>query len=489
MTRTADAPQEAVAPSHHPTDHPVPGRSLSVLDVIAVVVGTVIGAGIFQMPSLVAGNVNGPWLYLGLWVAGGVVSVIGAMCYAELATAYPDAGGEYHFLHRAYGPAPAFLFAWARLSVIQTGSIALQAFIVGNYATEIYPIGGNRSPAIYAAITVAFFTALNVAGVKQGKTTQKLLTLCEVTGVLLVIVAGIVAFSKFGAVEQVSSPAAPGEASSISLAALGMGLVFVLYTYGGWNEAAYLSAEVKSGAKGMLWSLLGGIGLITLIYLLANVSLVLGLGTQAMAKSNAVAADLMQRAGGEGWAKVLSVLVVIAAMSTVNATVFTGARTNYAFGRDFGLFSALGRWRAAGDTPVNALFAQGAIALVLVFIGSIWKGGENGVRSMVDYTTPVFWIFFLLTGLSVIVLRARDPGRSRPFRVPLYPVTPILFCLACLFMLYSSLAYVRLYALSGVAVLAAGVPLLLFARSRPPFGAKASQISAFPVIIGAKEGR
>jgi amino acid transporter len=322
--------------------------------------------------------------------------------------------------------------------------------------------------------------------VKQGKTTQKLLTLCEVLGLLLLVVAGVVAVSKFGAAQQVAAPAPAGGAAPFSLAAVGMAMVFVLLTYGGWNEAAYLSAEVKSGPKGMLWALLGGIGLITVIYLLANSALLLGLGLPGMAGSQAVAADLMQRAGGETWAKVLSVLVVIAALSTVNATIFTGARTNYAFGRDFGLFAPLGRWRAGAETPANALLAQGVIALVLVFIGGIWK---DGVRSMVDYTTPVFWLFFLLTGLSLIVLRSRDPGAPRPFRVPLYPVTPILFCLACLYMLYSSLAYVRLYALGGVAVLAAGVPLLFFARSNARHQPHPSQISAFPVIIGAKEGR
>jgi basic amino acid/polyamine antiporter, APA family len=165
-------------------------------------------------------------------------------------------------------------------------------------------------------------------------------------------------------------------------------------------------------------------------------------------------------------------VVVVAVLSTINATIFTGGRSGYALGRDFPLLRFLGQWRSQGSTPANALLVQGIIALLLVGAGAAML---QGVKSMVEFTAPVFWTFFLLAGLSLFVLRYRDPDAERPFRVPLYPVTPALFCLACGYMLWSSLAYHREWALVGLGVLALGVPLLVAARRRPvPRG--------FPVI-------
>ena len=443
-----------------------PARTLSGVDIVAIVAGTVIGAFIFRAPSMVAGNVSGVGPYIALWVVGGLVSLIGALCYAELATTYPNAGGEYHYLTRAFGGPTGFLFAWARLSVIQTGSIALQAFIVGDYASAIFRIGGDYSPSIYAIAVIAAFTALNVAGVQQGKWTQKVLTTFEVLGLFLVIAAGAVAVARFGP----STPPAP-DASSSGGGGLGMAMVFVLLAYGGWNESSYLSAEVKGGRRTIVWGLMSAIGLVTLVYVLVNVAFVAGLGLPAMAKSGAVAADLLRRVAGDTGANVISLIIVIAALSTVNATIFTGARTNYALGRDVGLFGALGRWRSGAETPANALIVQGVISVALVLFGTATK---RGLSTLVDYTTPVFWLFFLLVGISLFVLRHRDPETPRGFKVPLYPLTPILFCAACVYMLHASLDYTRLGALVGVAVLLAGAPLTLLA-SRSAQGQLAQQ--------------
>ena len=449
-----------------PADHTRPARTLSVVDIVAIVAGTVIGAFIFRAPSMVAGNVSGTGAYIAVWVVGGLVSLIGALCYAELATTYPSAGGEYHYLTRAFGGPTGFLFAWARLSVIQTGSIALQAFIVGDYASAIFPIGGEYSASIYAVAVIALFTALNVAGVRQGSWTQRLLTTCEVLGLFLVIAAGAVVVARFG---TVAAPApAPGAAPSGG--GLGMAMVFVLLAYGGWNESSYLSAEVKGGPRTIAWGLMLAIGLVTAVYVLVNVAMVAGLGLPAMAASEAVAADLLRRATGEVGAKVISVIIVIAALSTVNATIFTGARTNFALGRDISIFSALGRWRGGAETPANALLVQGVIAVALVLFGA----ATNKLSTLVEYTTPVFWLFFLLVGVSLFVLRRRDPEVPRAFRVPLYPLTPILFCAFCIYMLHASLSYNRLGALVGVAVLLAGAPLTLLA-SRPAQGQLAQQ--------------
>ena len=434
-----------------------PRPVLSVGDAVAVVVGVVIGAGIFRAPAAVAGNVDSTTMFMLAWLAGGVISLIGALCYAELATTYPDAGGDYHYLMRSLGEPPAFLFAWARLTVIQTGSIALQGFIIGDYASTLVNLGPYSS-AVYAGIVVALLTALNMAGIRQGKWTQVVLTACVVLGLIMVMFGGV--FGYEGAAPARAGDAAAG-ASGINWGLMGYAMVFVLLTYGGWNEAAYLSAEVRGDRRSILRVLLWGIGIITVIYLLVNAAYVYGLGLANLAESTAVAADLMRKVAGNAGANFISVLVVLAALSTINATIITGARTNYALGRDFTLFKWLGRWEGKADSPRNALVVQGVIALALVALGGYARGGFT---TMVDYTAPVFWFFFLLVGLSVIILRYRDPGAARPFRVPLYPLTPILFCIVCVLMLYSSLNYTGIGALVGVAVLAVGLPALLVAR-------------------------
>jgi amino acid transporter len=439
-----------------------PAPTLTLKDAVAITVGIVVGAGIFRSPSLVAANVSSENAALLIWLAGGLVTLAGALCYAELATAYPHTGGDYHYLTRAYGKPLAFLYAWARIAVVQTGSVALLAFVVGDYASQLFSLG-SYSPAIYAAVVVVALTALNVAGVRQGSGAQNWLTVVEVLSLVLVIIAGLVFVTS-------DSPAAPPSTTpGAPTAALGLALVFVLLTYGGWNEAVYVSAELENPRRNIARALLVSIGIITALYLLVNWAFLRGLGLAGLAASEAAAADLMRRAVGESGARLVSLLVVISALTSANATVITGARTNYALGRDFRLFDFLGRWHERAHTPTNALLVQGAIALALVFAGSF---AREGFTALVEYTAPVFWLFFFLAGLSLIVLRFKEPQVQRSFTVPLYPITPLLFCAACLYMLQSSLTYAGKGAVAGALVLAAGVPVLFFAQQREQRGAK-----------------
>ncbi len=428
-----------------------PKSALAFTDAIAMIVGIVIGAGIFQTPSLVAANVsNGQWLIL-LWVLGGVMSLIGALCYGELATAYPHPGGNYYYLMRAFGKNIAFLFAWARMAVIQTGSIALLAFVLGDYASQLFRLG-DYSPSIYAAAVVIILTLLNILGVKQGKWAQNWLTLAKVLGLLLAVAVGLAFTGNF----EASSPLNRETSGNFGLA-----LVFVLLSYGGWNEAAYISAELRNVNRNMVRSLMWSIGIITVIYVLINVAYLQGLGLAGMADSEAVAADLLRQSWGNGGAIFISLLIVVSALGAINGTIFTGARTNYALGQDFPLFSLLGRWQNRSSTPTNALLAQGAISFALVLLGTFTR---KGFETMVEYTAPVFWLFFLLTIISLFVLRIRDPQTARPFQVPFYPLTPLLFCAICGYLLYSSLAYTGVGAIVGVVVVLAGIPLLFWNR-------------------------
>ena len=441
----------AVSPASRAVAAPRP--TLSLADAIGIIVGIVIGAGIFKTPALVAGNVDSTAMLVLAWILGGLVSLIGALCYAELASAYPDAGGDYHFLTRAFGLRLSFLFAWSRLTVIQTGSIALLAFVLGDYASAVFPLGAY-STAVYAAVVVAGLTLLHVAGRPKTAFAQNVLTSFEVLGVLLVAVVGL-----FGP----SAPAATGTSASTP-AGFGLVMVFVLLTYGGWNEASYVSAEVHEPGRNMVRALVLSILIVTTLYVVVNIALVRGLGFAGLAASKAPAADLLQRTTGRATAVLVSVMVVVATLTSINATIFTGARSAYAVGRDFRPFRVLGRWHAGRQAPVNALVVQAIIALLLIGVGALTR---RGFETMVEYTAPVFWTFILLAGIALFILRRREPTRPRPFLVPFYPLTPIAFCATCAYLLYSSLAYTGFGAFLGVAVVVTGaIVLVVTSRAR-----------------------
>jgi basic amino acid/polyamine antiporter, APA family len=437
-----------------------PRPVLSTLDGVVLIVGLVLGAGIFRAPQLVAGGSSSSTMFLLLWVAGGLISLIGALCYAELAAAYPSAGGEYHFLSRAFGSRAGFLCGWSRLTVIQTGSIALLAFLVGDYVGSV-GWGANPPPwtsAAIAAVVVVLLTGLNVAGLRQGCRMQYALTTLEVLALLGVIIAGLVA-----AFSSASVPVSPAAAPHTPTSGLAFAFIFVLLTFGGWSEAAYLSAEFHDRRRGVVRTLGWGLAVITLLYLLTNAAYLFALGLGGVAQSTAVAADVMRQSIGEWGAVVVSLGVIVAALSSANATMITGARSNYAVGRDVPVFGFLAGWHEMQATPKAAFLLQGVIALGLVAFGALTRGG---FEAMVAYTAPVFWMILLGSGAAVMVLRYREPQAARPFRVPFYPLTPLLFCAVAGYMLHASVAYAGRGALLGLGVMLAGIPVLALARSR-----------------------
>ena len=435
----------------------MPRQTLSVTDACAMIVGLIVGAGIFGTPSIVAGAVGDESTLYMVWIAGGVFSIIGALCYAELATAFPSAGGEYHFLQRAFGRSLAFLYGWARMTVIVAGSIAVFAYLFGDYLSRVINLGAHSS-AIWAALVVVVLTGVNYCGIREGKATQNVFTVLEVGGLVLIIVAGLF----FAAPPAAVVPAAAGADQPWYMGAgIGSAMIFVLFTYGGWNDAAYISAEVRNRERNMARALLIAISVVALLYVLVNFAYLKGLGYDQMARSNAVAADLLKAVWGPTGEKVIAIMIAIAALTSVNGSMIVGARSNYALGRDWPMLSYLGQWHEASGSPRNAMLVQGAIALALVGLGTIQNSGFKG---LVEYSLPVFWGFFLLTGIALFVLRAKEPDAPRPFKVPMYPVVPAIFVLMCGYLLYSSLTYHRTHALVGLGVLAVGAVVLLIAR-------------------------
>lgn len=429
-----------------------PRASLTLVDVAIMVVGIVIGIGIFKTPSLVANFSTGETMFMSLWLLGGLITLVGAVCYAELGSSRPNAGGEYSFLREAYGPKVALFFAWARCSVIQPGAIAAVAFVHGDYANVLIPLG-PYGPGLHAIISIAIFTAINYLGTKPGKNTQKVF---ETVTILAMIAVAIAAF-----VVAVPDPG-PGTPRDVSWGGAGLAMVFILLTYGGWNEAAYLSGELDNAKRNMARALVVGVIIVIALYLAINFAYLRILGLDGIRKSDAVGADMMRIIAGEPGAMIMSAIVVIAALTTLNGTIFTGARSYYALGRDLFALRHIGTWQERGETPANALLLQGALSVLLVIFGAATR---NGFENMVAYTAPVFWFFMLLVSLSIYIFRSRETEKATHYRVPLYPVTPAILALTCAWMLYSSLVYAGSGSIIGVVILLLGAPLLLLKQT------------------------
>ena len=433
-----------------------PKPTLRLIDAIVLITGIVIGAGIFRTPSVVAANTPDGFWFLSVWVLGGMVSLTGALCYSELSSAFPSVGGDYHFLKTAFGRGFSFLFAWARITVIQTGSIALLAYIAGDYMSQLLSIG-EHSASFYAVFVVVLLTLINMLGIQFGTGLQKLLAALQFTGILIIIAVG------FFVEPDIPSTVSSDTGSSPSFQALSLALIFVLLTFGGWNEAAYISSELKAGSRKMVFVLVVGILIITLVYLLVNMAFLNVLGLPGMAASDAVGVDMMKVTLGKKGVVLIGLLVTLSALTSLNTTIFTGARSNYALGKDFGLFATLGKWNGRKSAPVNSLLLQAVIAVLLIIFGAF---SRSGFESMVDFTAPVFWFFFLCTGIGLIVLRVKMPDVPRPFKVPLFPVTPLLFVVFCGYLLYSSLSYTGKGAFLGAALLIIGLIFYLLFKNK-----------------------
>jgi basic amino acid/polyamine antiporter, APA family len=317
---------------------------------------------------------------------------------------------------------------------------------------------GAHSPAWWAVLVVVALTLVNLASLRLSANAHNWLTVAEVGGLLLVCAAGLVG-------PAAAAPASDAAAAAPGIGAVGFALVFVLLIYGGWNEAAYVSAEMRGGPRAILHTLVAGIAIIAALYLATNVALLHGLGVTELAASKAAAADLVTRAFGAAAGDALAALVAVATLTSINATMLVGARTHFALAHDWRPLQALRGWNAARGVPVAAFVAQTGIALALIAFGAAQK---DGFEAMVEFTAPVFWGFLTLVGVSLIVLRRRDRDVPRPFRVPLYPLTPMLFIAACAFLFHSSVTYAASRSALHVSllVMATGAAVWMLTRRR-----------------------
>ncbi len=456
--------------------HPV-NAQLGLWDAVSIIVGIVIGTSIYQTAPLIFSLSNNPWTALGVWALGGFLSLVGALCYAELATAYPRSGGDYVYLTRAFGSIIGFLFGWAQIVVILTGSIGMMGFVFGDYAVQLWDLPKERAVQL-AFAAVLGLALLNVLGVVLGKWVQNLLSLAKVLGLGGIIISG------FG---WGTSHAATWPAPSVELnAPLGVALILVLYAYGGWNDAAFVAADLRDRRQ-IPKALLIGTGLVTIVYLLVNFAYLQGLGYDGAKESKAIASDVLHLSLGRFGFKAMCVLVMISALGAINGLIFTGSRVCSALGAEHSVFAMLGRWHPKLGSPLWSLLTLAAVSLAMIVgvgtdagqnaidsaLSAItghtipWQKYDGGFTTLFAGTAPVFWTFFLLTGLSIFVLRMKDAHVERPFRIPLYPLVPLVFCAMCGYGIYSSMTYAKWVSLLGWIPLAVGVPLFLVSRYRP----------------------
>ncbi len=408
-----------------------PTRQLTLFDSVCIIAGIVIGAGIYETTPAVAGNVGSAGDLMAVWILGGLISLAGALCYVELATAFPHEGGDYVYLTKAFGRGTGFVFAWTEYWIVRPGNVGMMAFVFARFAHQLLAgtalSTGNTDVdfVIYAASPVVVMTALNLLGVRSGKTTQNILTTIKIVGLLAVVTVGFAA-----------PAAAPTTATPLAATPdFRLALVFVLFTYGGWNDISYVAAEVRRPEKNILRSLVLGVALITGVYLLVNFAFLHALGLEGASRNNA--GNLLELQWGEFGRRAIGVLVCLSCLGAINGTLLAGSRIYYAVGTEHRPFGWLGKWSGRFDAPVRALLVQGATAGLWVVV----FGGARGFDRLLAFTAPVFWTFATLVALSVFVLRRLEPHASRPHKVVLYPLTPIIFCLGSLLMLYSGISY------------------------------------------------
>ena len=469
---------------------PRPKQHLSLLDTTCIIVGIIIGASIYEMSPTIAYHAAQPAIavvnevsfpsksvryprpqmspeeqsqvgiaaVIAVWTLGGIVALVGALCYAELATTYPREGGTYIFLRKAFGSSMAFSFAWIEFWIIRPGNIGALAYVFARYAAPLaQDFAGKYTHMALASGAILALSVVNLLGVRLGTWTQNVLTIGKILGLAVI---AIVAFSLPAPAEttQVALDGRGGDGGSLTLA-----LILVMFAYGGWSDMSYVAAEVRNPSKNIARALILGTLVVTAIYLTVNIGFIRGLGLDGFFQARTVAADVLRLRFGAVGGRAISLLICLSCLGAINGMIFTGARVYYAIGAEHRMFAWLGTWNERLGVPVRSLVLQGAVTIGLVIAFGLYK---DGFQRLVVFTGPFFWGFFALVAVALVVLRDKDAGRVRTFRVPLYPLTPLVFGLSSLGMAYSALDYslghLAWEASWAVVVIAAGLAVFLF---------------------------
>lgn len=432
------------------------GKILGRWDSVAISIGIVVGVGIFRVPSEVASQLQSPTLIIVAWILGALVSTLGAFCYAELASIYPKSGGDYVYLRECYGRLTAFLFAWSELLITRTGSVAAVAILFGEYFCALVNLPAAGA-GLMAVLVVMLLSALNFLGLKFGSRLQNIFTILKVLALSIIILAGFA---------TLKTPANSFDCQSLSLSpslltAVCVAMVPILWTYGGWRDNVFLAGETKEAARSIPFALISTCFIVASIYLAMNVLYLLWLPMSLIQSSKLIASDLLQVLFGGAGAKIVEGLIVVLSFGVINALLLTGSRIAHAMAEDNRFFSVLCHMDRKTMTPRKALFFNCLWSCVLILL-------TGRFERLIYFTGLAVWIFFGMVAISIILLRRRQANSedNEIFRVPGYPLTPILvagvsFCLAA-----GTIYHEPGDSLIGIVIVLAGIPVFIF-QGRP----------------------
>lgn len=437
------------SPAAAPQASPL-ARRLGLLDVTLIVMGGIIGSGIFVNPSIVAARMGNAAGTLGAWLLGGAIALAGAFVYAELGARRPLAGGQYAYLREAFHPALAFVYAWSLLLLIQTGGMAASAMTFARYARELGHV--PLPEGVLAALVLGVLTVINALGVRAGAGTQNVLMVLKIAAILAVVVAG---FAVVAAVRGVTLPAtAGGMATPVAHASnLGAAMVPVLFAFGGWQTAAFIGGEVKDPSRTLPRGMVLGVIGVVLLYTAVNVACLRVLGASGLAATPAPAAAVMRAAFGEAGARWLALGVAASTLGFLSQSMLTAPRVYYAMAADGLFFKAVARVNARTHVPVMAVALQGVAAVAIALTGNYGR--------ILDTVVSADWIFFGLSAACVFRLRAADAGRGAGASIPGHPFTTLAFMAASAWIVGQALAHDPRNGVIGIGLLLAGWPVFL----------------------------
>jgi basic amino acid/polyamine antiporter, APA family len=430
-----------------------PARGLGVIDASLIVVGSIVGAGIFLVSPYVAQHVRSPAAFLGTWLLGGAVALAGALSNGELGGLFPRSGGEYVYLREAYGPACGFLSGWMSFLIAFPGSIAALARGFGATLAPMLGFAGNRAPVVIGAGAIVSLTVINALGLGSGRWTQNILSSAK-----LAAFAGLLGLGLLMPHHDRASGLSPLFAGGDTAAGIAQALVPVFFAYSGWNAATYVSGEMRDPTRALGRALALGTGVCVVLYLLINLVYLRAMPLRELMATEAPARVAATRLGGEGLAAVLSPLIAVCVLSSMQASVLVGPRVYHAMAVDGLFFEPVGRLHAATGVPLVALLAQSGVALVQLVSGSF--------DQLLNFATVAILAFSMLTGAAVVVLRVRRPAAPRPFRVPGGAILPVAFVLVNGWVLWSVLVGGGQASRIGLAIVATGLPAYALFRAR-----------------------
>jgi APA family basic amino acid/polyamine antiporter len=434
------------------TSEPTLARRLGLFDATMIVMGGIIGAGIFVNPSVVARQVHTPALVLGAWMIGGAIALIGAFVYAELAARRPNVGGQYAYLRDAYHPIVAFLYGWTLLLVVQTGGMAGAAIVFGRYFRELTGFGVPEQ--VVAAVTLAILTLVNCLGVRAGSNVQNALMVTKLAAIGMLIVVGLFVATP----PSVTTLAAHTQSSSP--VGLATAMVPVLFAYGGWQTASFVSGEMRDPKRDLPRGLLIGVIGVIALYLTVTFVCIRVLGVDALAATSTPASEVMRSALGDRGARLIALGIAVSTVGFLSQSILTAPRVYYAMARDGVFFQAVGKLDPRSRAPVTAIVLQGVWAAVIAMTGKY--------DQILNYVVSIDVLFFGLTGASLLVFRRRERLEPGAPRVPLHPITTLLFVTACWAISLTTVVQFPRNAGIGVGILLLGVLIFQFWNKEKP---------------------